>query len=85
MTVKTKPTCWWHCCGQQAFRPNLALLDSGPGQDVNPELPGMGIFDHAIVYVPASEKAPELWIDATANYSKVGDLDRTWIMDAGRW
>ena len=61
---------------------NLALLDSGPGQDVNPELPGMGNFDHAIVYVPAAEKAPELWIDATANYSKVGDLPD---MDYGRW
>jgi transglutaminase-like putative cysteine protease/Flp pilus assembly protein TadD len=61
---------------------NLALLDSGPGQDVNPELPGMGNFDHAIVYVPASEKAPELWIDATANYSRVGDLPD---MDYGRW
>jgi Flp pilus assembly protein TadD len=61
---------------------SLALLDSGPGEDVNPELPGMGNFDHAIVYVPASEKAPELWIDATANYTKVGDLPD---MDYGRW
>jgi transglutaminase-like putative cysteine protease/tetratricopeptide (TPR) repeat protein len=59
----------------------LALLDSGPGRDVNPELPGMGMFDHAIVYVPASGSDPELWIDATAQYSQVGTLP--W-MDYGR-
>ena len=33
---------------------NLALLSSGPGQDVNTDLPGMGVFDHAIVYVPGT-------------------------------
>lgn len=53
---------------------NLALLDTGPGLDINPELPGMGIFDHAIVYVPAAGTDPELWIDATAQYSQVGTL-----------
>ena len=61
---------------------NLALLDAGPGQDVNPGLPGMGMFDHEIVYVPASQQGSELWIDATASYSKVGDLPE---MDYGRW
>jgi len=61
---------------------NLALLSTGPGQDINPELPGMGMFDHAIVFVPASGSDPELWIDATAQYSRVGDLPR---MDYGRW
>lgn len=61
---------------------NLALLSTGPGQDINPELPGMGMFDHAIVFVPASGSEPELWIDATAQYSRVGDLPD---MDYGRW
>ncbi|HKF23313.1 MAG TPA: DUF3857 domain-containing protein [Candidatus Angelobacter sp.] len=61
---------------------NLALLDSGPGQDINTELPGMGMFDHAIVYVPGSASDPEMWIDATANYSRAGDLP---LMDYGRW
>ena len=61
---------------------NLALLLSGPGEDINTQLPGMGMFDHAIVYVPASATEPELWIDATAQYSRVGDLPR---MDYGRW
>jgi tetratricopeptide (TPR) repeat protein len=60
---------------------NLALLASGSGQDINAELPGMGGFDHAIVYVPASGADPELWIDATAQYSQVGTLP--W-MDYGR-
>ena len=61
---------------------NLALLSTGPGQDVNPELPGMGMFDHAIVYVPAAGSDAELWIDATAQYSRVGVLPQ---MDYGRW
>lgn len=60
----------------------LALLNAGPGQDVNTELPGLGMFDHAIVYVPASGSDAELWIDATAQYSQVGTLP--W-MDYGRW
>ena len=45
---------------------SLALLNSGPGRDINPDLPGMGMFDHAIVYVPASGADSELWVDATA-------------------
>lgn len=61
---------------------SLALLDSGPGRDLNTELPGFGMFDHAIVYVPASGPDSELWIDATAQYSQVGALP--W-MDYGRW
>jgi hypothetical protein len=27
---------------------NLALLSTGPGYDINPDLPGMDQFDHAI-------------------------------------
>lgn len=61
---------------------SLALLSTGPSEDVNPELPGMGMFDHAIVYLPASESDPEMWIDATAQYMRVGDLPQ---MDYGRW
>jgi transglutaminase-like putative cysteine protease/tetratricopeptide (TPR) repeat protein len=61
---------------------NLALLSSGPGPDINIELPGMGMFDHAIVYVPAAGSEADLWIDATAQYSRVGVLPQ---MDYGRW
>jgi len=49
----------------------LALLAAGDDQDVSPDLPGMGLFDHAIVYVPGAQ---DLWIDATAEYSRVGTL-----------
>ena len=54
---------------------NIVLLGTGPGMDVNPDLPGMNEFDHAIVYVPAPASGGDpLWIDATAEYSQVGTL-----------
>lgn len=49
----------------------LALLSTGPGEDVPQNLAGMGHFDHAIVFVPGT---PDLWIDATAEYMTVGQL-----------
>lgn len=49
----------------------VALLNAGFDEDVSPELPGMGMFDHAIVYVPGP---PEIWIDATDDYAKLGQL-----------
>jgi len=60
----------------------LALLSAGTDQDVSPELPGMGMFDHAIVFVPqAGDSGTDLWIDATAEYARVGTLP---AQDAGR-
>jgi transglutaminase-like putative cysteine protease len=54
---------------------NLALLSAGPGRDVDPSLPGINRFDHAIVYVPAGGAGEgALWIDATAEYFAVGTL-----------
>lgn len=54
---------------------NLALLDTGRGLDVGPDLPGINWFDHAIVYVPAGGSGQAaLWIDATAEYFAVGSL-----------
>ena len=54
---------------------NLALLNPGYGPDVTPDLPGMNLFDHAIVYVPGDgKKNPALWIDATAEFAQVGTL-----------
>jgi tetratricopeptide (TPR) repeat protein len=53
---------------------HLALLGTGPGTDVDPELPGMNMFDHAIVYIPPSQGADALWIDATAEFAEVGTL-----------
>lgn len=49
----------------------VAILEAGFGHDVVPDLPGLGLFDHAIVYVPGS---PEVWIDATDEYARPGQL-----------
>jgi len=49
----------------------LALLETRGDTDVSPELAGIGIFDHAIVYIPGG---PGTWIDATAEYFEPGDL-----------
>ena len=47
------------------------LLRSSFGRDVLPELPGLGIFNHMIVYVPGDN---ELWIDPTATMVPPGEL-----------
>ena len=49
----------------------VALLNVGGRMNVPEELPGMGLFDHAIVYVPGP---PALWIDATDRYARLGQL-----------
>ncbi|HSS38442.1 MAG TPA: transglutaminase domain-containing protein, partial [Polyangia bacterium] len=56
----------------------LALLDAGFGSDVDPDVPGLGGFDHAIVYVPGPKP---LWIDATDQFSALGELP---LGDQGR-
>ncbi len=55
---------------------NVALLNAGSRLDVPTDLPGMGMFDHAIVYVPAdrANQTSELWIDATDTYARLGQL-----------
>jgi hypothetical protein len=57
----------------------LALLSAGDDQDIAPDLPGLGMFDHAIVYVPGAADAAgggsaDLWIDATSENARVGTL-----------
>ena len=63
----------------------VALLNASSRQDVPAELPGMGLFDHAIVYVPGNPMVhpgnADLWIDATDQYARVGQLP---INDQGR-
>ncbi|HYL78141.1 MAG TPA: DUF3857 domain-containing protein [Bryobacteraceae bacterium] len=49
----------------------LALLDSGTGYDIDPEMPGLGLFDHAIVHVPGP---PELWADPTDEFARFNEL-----------
>ncbi|HET9474290.1 MAG TPA: DUF3857 domain-containing protein, partial [Steroidobacteraceae bacterium] len=52
----------------------VALLSAGDGPDVAADLPGLGMFNHAIVYVPGALGGEDLWIDATAEYARVGVL-----------
>ncbi len=54
-----------------AISANVALLQVESRIDVPADLPGMGMFDHAIVYVPG--KNP-LWIDATDRYARLGQI-----------
>jgi len=56
----------------------IALLNAGSREDIAPDLPGMGMFDHAIVYVPGS---PDLWVDATDEYARLGEIPN---VDQGR-
>jgi tetratricopeptide (TPR) repeat protein len=53
------------------LKASVALLKSGFGPDVDANLPGLDLFDHAIVYVDAPEP---FWIDATANHARIGTL-----------
>ncbi len=57
---------------------NVVLLRAGNDLDVNPRLPGLGLFNHAIVRVTG---VPEVWIDPTDEFSRAGELP---IMDQGR-
>ena len=52
----------------------VALLSTGPGMDVDEKHAGFGLFDHAIVYVPATANERSLWIDATDQFGTVGSL-----------
>ncbi len=49
----------------------MALLNAGARHDVDAELPGMGMFDHAIVYAPGT---PDLWMDLTDEHARLGQL-----------
>jgi len=57
---------------------NVALLRSGYGHDIELDLPGMGMFDHAIVYVPGT---PGMWADPTDTFSRFNELP---VGDQGR-
>lgn len=49
---------------------HVALLWAGEGRDVDPDVPGMSLFNHAIVCVSGPDP---LWIDATAEFAHAGD------------
>jgi tetratricopeptide (TPR) repeat protein/transglutaminase-like putative cysteine protease len=48
----------------------VALVRVGP-EEVQEALPGFGLFDHAIVYLPGQ---PALWVDATDAFNPPGSL-----------
>ena len=50
---------------------DVALVRAGSDPEINPDLPGMGVFDHAIVRVAGD---PPLWIDPTSPYADAGEL-----------
>ncbi len=56
-----------------------ALLRRAPGMDIEPELPGRGRFDHALVYLPAGEP---MWIEVGDRFSRAGELSAA---SQGRW
>ena len=53
------------------LKASVALLRSGFSTDVDPSLPGLDLFDHAIVFVDGPQP---LWVDATANHARAGIL-----------
>lgn len=57
---------------------HLALLNTSRQHETLPNLPGLGQFNHAIVFVPGS---PDIWIDVTSEYTRVGQLPTS---DEGR-
>jgi len=56
----------------------MALLNTDRGIGVLPDLPGMSMFNHAIVLAPGD---PDQWIDPTDEYARMGQLP---IVDQGQ-
>ncbi|MBN1648769.1 MAG: DUF3857 domain-containing protein [Spirochaetales bacterium] len=52
---------------QAGYRASVALLNVNRTEDTDPELPGMGWFDHAIVHV---DEEGGFWIDATSEMGR---------------
>jgi transglutaminase-like putative cysteine protease/tetratricopeptide (TPR) repeat protein len=63
---------------RQGVRAHVALLRAGRDEDVDPSLPAMGGFNHAIVYVPGKRA---IWIDPTDEHARAGELP---LPDQGR-
>jgi tetratricopeptide (TPR) repeat protein len=50
---------------------HTVLLRAGLGYDVEPDLPGLGYFNHVIVFIDGPEP---LWLDPTDEYARAGEL-----------
>lgn len=64
---------------RSGVKARIALLKTGPGQDVEPGIPGMDHFNHAIVYV---DEEGGFFVDPTVEYNREGKLP---YWDQGRW
>jgi len=53
---------------------HLVLLSSGFGPDCEPKLPGLGLFNHALVLLPARGQEPALWLDPSTPFVRAGEL-----------
>ncbi|HEX2123055.1 MAG TPA: DUF3857 domain-containing transglutaminase family protein, partial [Thermoanaerobaculia bacterium] len=64
------------------IKAHVALLRAGDDFDVPRDLPGLGMFNHAIVLVHPIDGGPEpIWVDPTDEFARAGELP---IMDQGR-
>ena len=61
------------------IKAHIALLKASRAADVIPSLPGLGDFDHAIVFLPGDRP---LWVDPSARCAVAGQLP---LNDQGRW
>jgi tetratricopeptide (TPR) repeat protein len=57
---------------QAGIRADLVLLDTGPGPDIDPDLPGLSQFDHVVVR--ARLATGDVWIDPTVRLTPMGQL-----------
>jgi tetratricopeptide (TPR) repeat protein len=76
---KDKSTLLVALLGELGIKAELALVRVGNPWDTDPEVPGLGVFDHCIVHVPGPEA---IWIDPAAQRAKAGVLP---VQDQGRW
>jgi Flp pilus assembly protein TadD len=57
---------------------NVVLLNVGENQDMPSDLPGISLFDHAIVHLA---EGPGMWLDPTDEHARLGQLP---YVDQGR-
>lgn len=68
---KDKATLMIGILRQGGIQADVALIRADINNEIEEDLPGMGLFNHAIVYVHAD---PPLWFDPTSEFSRDGYL-----------
>jgi tetratricopeptide (TPR) repeat protein len=68
---KDKATILISILREQGIPAHIALLRISDNQDVDPEVPGLEKFDHAIVYIDSD---PPIWIDPTTDLNRTAAL-----------